>query len=133
MLRFDRENTKDVRHALKDYLEIHPNNEDPEAPLWLGNQGRLSHRSSILRLLNKYTLQAGLNNIGPHVLRHTFATQYLRANPDDLRGLAALLGHSNLNTVMIYTEPSLEDLTERMERVEVREDLSQGDLSRNND
>jgi integrase len=39
----------------------------------------------------------------PDALRHTFATRYLEANLSDLRGLAALLGHSNLNTVMIYT------------------------------
>jgi integrase/recombinase XerC len=50
-------------------------------------------------------------------LRHTFATQYLQANPDDLRGLAALLGHSDLNTVMIYTEPTQQDLANRMERM----------------
>ena len=52
-----------------------------------------------------------------HHLRHTFATQYLQANPDDLRGLAALMGHSDLNTVMIYTEPTLQDLISRMERM----------------
>jgi len=33
--------------------------------------------------------------------------------------LARLLGHVSLNTVMIYTEPDMEDLAERMERVEV--------------
>ncbi len=49
---------------------------------------------------------------------HTFATCYLAANPNDLRGLARLLGHSNLNTVMIYTEPDMDTLTMRMERVE---------------
>lgn len=38
------------------------------------------------------------------------ATRYLNANPDDLRGLAALLGHASLNTVMIYTAPSKEEL-----------------------
>ena len=37
----------------------------------------------------------------------------------DVRGLARLLGHSSLDTVMVYTEPSMEDLTERMERVEI--------------
>jgi site-specific recombinase XerC len=40
-----------------------------------------------------------------YILCHTFAAHYLQANPDDLRGLAALLGHSDLNTAMIYTEP----------------------------
>jgi len=52
------------------------------------------------------------------VLRHTFSTLYLQANPDDLQVLAALLGHNDLSTVMIYTEPTLDDLAARMERVE---------------
>ena len=48
----------------------------------------------------------------------TFATRYLAANPDDLRGLAALLGHNSLDMVMCYTEPTLEDITAKMERVD---------------
>jgi site-specific recombinase XerD len=46
------------------------------------------------------------------------ATRYLAANPDDLRGLAAILGHADLNTVMIYTEPTTADLAARMEKAE---------------
>lgn len=109
--------TRDLRYTLNAYLEEHPREEDADAPLWMGIRGELKHRSSIFRILNKYTQVAGLPNIGPHTLRHTFAYQYLQANPDDIRGLAALLGHSNINTVMIYTQPSLEDLNQRMERV----------------
>jgi site-specific recombinase XerC len=48
----------------------------------------------------------------------------LKANKGDLRGLARLLGHVSLNTVMIYTEPDMEDLAERMERVEAGGDSS---------
>lgn len=110
--------TRDVREALHTYLAEHPNRHLPEAPIWLSPQGELRHRSSVLRMLNRYTSLAGLAEIGPHQLRHTFATRYLDANRDDLRGLASLLGHSSLNTVMIYTEPSLEDLTNRMECME---------------
>ena len=51
----------------------------------------------------------------------TFATRYLNANPGDPRGLAQLLGHHSLATVMIYTEPTLQELTARMERVDVAE------------
>ena len=109
--------TRDLRHSLNAYLDEHPRKEDADAPLWLGIRGELKHRSSIFRILNKYTKMAGLPSIGSHTLRHTFAYQYLQANPDDIRGLAALLGHSNINTVMIYTQPSLEDLNQRMERV----------------
>jgi site-specific recombinase XerD len=111
--------TADVRAALQNYLVHHSEADYPSAPLWLGTRGELSHRSSIVRLLNKYAYQAGIEAFSPHALRHTFATRYLEANPGDLRGLAALLGHANLNTVMIYTEPRLEDLAERMERIDV--------------
>jgi site-specific recombinase XerC len=92
--------------------------DDPAAPLWINRWGKaLSHRSSVMRMLETYAQRSGLEDINPHMLRHTFATRYLKANPDDLRGLARLLGHSNLNTVMIYTEPDFDDLVERMERM----------------
>lgn len=112
--------TLDVRKALSAYLqETHPDPHNPAAPLWVGRQGRLSHRSSVSRILEKCALRAGLAPVNPHALRHTFATRYLNANPDDLRGPARLLGHTSLDTVMAYTAPSLEDLTARMEQVEV--------------
>ncbi len=109
--------TSAVRKALAAYLETHPEQENPEASLWWGQRGPLRDRSAVLRILRKYALAAGIVDFGPHTLRHTFATRYLAANPGDLRGLAALLGHANLNTVMVYTEPRLEDLAARMERV----------------
>ena len=110
--------TRDVRHALEAYLEEHREKDNPEAGLWIGTRGPLSNRSSVVRILDKYAYLAQIEPVKPHALRHTFATRYLEANPDDLRGLAALLGHANLNTVMIYTEPGIDDLAERMERVE---------------
>jgi len=56
-----------------------------------------------------------VNTLGSGSVRCT--PGYRAANSGDLLGLAALLGHSNLNRVMIYTEPRLEDLARRMERV----------------
>ncbi len=111
--------TATVRKVLQEYLKSEPNLK-PADPLWVGALGQLRDRGSVAHLLKKYAFQAGLDEseISPHVLRHTFATRYLASNPDDLRGLAAILGHSNLNTVMIYTEPTTEDLATRMERAE---------------
>ncbi|KAB8140072.1 tyrosine-type recombinase/integrase [Chloroflexia bacterium SDU3-3] len=50
-----------------------------------------------------------------HTLRHTFATAYLRDHPGDLVGLAALLGHSSLETTRIYVQPTAADLAQRVE------------------
>lgn len=111
--------TAHVRNALSAYLDHHPARHNPQAAFWVGQRGDWQDRASISYLIKKYALEAGLDPIGPHVLRHTFATRYLAANPGDLRGLAALLGHARLETVMIYTEPDLDDLAGRMERVEV--------------
>lgn len=118
--------THEVRVALSRYLEEHPHRDEPGEPLWFSGHGPLRNRSGVLRILTKYAEQAGVDQpVSPHRLRHTFATRYLKANPDDLRGLAALLGHSSLDTVMIYTEPTLEDLAGRMERFELNVDLAE--------
>jgi site-specific recombinase XerD len=112
--------TGPVRQALKAYLETQPDLKSDDL-LWVGERGPLRDRTGVFNLLKKYARQAGLDPdlISPHVLRHTFATRYLAANLDDLRGLAAILGHANLNTVMIYTEPTIADLAARMEKAEL--------------
>lgn len=112
--------TSPVRQALKAYLETQPDLKSDEL-LWVGERGPLRDRTGIFNLLKKYARQAGLDPglISPHVLRHTFARRYLAANLDDLRGLAAILGHANLNTVMIYTEPTTAELAARMEKAEL--------------
>jgi site-specific recombinase XerC len=76
--------TRDVRHALASHLEDHPEKDDQEAALWIGTRGPLSNRSSVVRILDKYAYQAQIEALKPHTLRHTFATRYLEANPDDL-------------------------------------------------
>jgi site-specific recombinase XerD len=108
---------REARQALTAYLEGHLGRDDLGAPLWLGQRGPLIDRAAIKRLLDRYARLEGIVGLSPHTLRHTFATRYLAANPDDLRGLAALLGHRNLNTVMIYTEPTQDALAERVERM----------------
>ena len=106
-----------ARKALREYLEAHQGM-GPDDPLWVGQRGPLASESGLYRLVAKYARRAGIPEFGPHTLRHTFAGRYLAANPGDLRGLASLLGHASLNTVMIYTEPTSEALAERVERIE---------------
>jgi site-specific recombinase XerD len=52
-----------------------------------------------------------------HTLRHTFARNYLAAYPGDVVGLATLLGHSSLDTTRIYSQPTVETLSKRVEQL----------------
>tara|TARA_R110002167_G_scaffold356863_2_gene572063 strand:- start:165 stop:1100 length:936 start_codon:yes stop_codon:yes gene_type:complete len=55
--------------------------------------------------------------ITPHVLRHTFATNYYQVSNSDVIGLASMMGHSSLNTTSIYAQPSEEQVMMDLEKL----------------
>ena len=54
-----------------------------------------------------------------HTLRHTFARSYLAQYPGDVVGLATLLGHRSLDTTRLYSQPSVEQLSTRVEQLNI--------------
>ncbi len=97
----------DARRALQDWLQVRPQSDH----LWMvveGEHAGLSGRT-VQRVMQRYAKAAHLDALTPHVCRHTFAKNLVE-NGVGLEKVAALLGHSNLNTTRIYITPSERDL-----------------------
>ena len=71
--------------------------------LLLSRKGRPLARQDVFRIVRKYVRRASLvGRIGPHTLRHSFATALL-SHGADLRSVQEMLGHSDIATTEVYT------------------------------
>ncbi|MBI3064507.1 MAG: tyrosine-type recombinase/integrase, partial [Deltaproteobacteria bacterium] len=82
-----------------------------ETPVFLNNRGTRITTRSVARVVEKHLKQSGIAvKIGPHGLRHSFATHLLNSGAD-LRVIQELLGHTSLSTTQRYTHLNLDQLT----------------------
>lgn len=94
--------------------------QERSTPLWSSQKGGTLTASAMRQMLDIVVRAAATRGLVPaitsaHTLRHTFARNYLAENPGDVVGLASLLGHTSLDTTRLYSQPTLEQLTKRVE------------------
>ena len=102
-----------ARKALRNYLERR--NLEEGGAVFFSKQNRKMTVRAVQKVINSLAGKSGIKNMSPHTLRHTFAINYLRSNPECLVELSALLGHESLDTTSIYTTASKERLANTVE------------------
>ncbi len=97
-----------AQEALRHYLEaVRPKlvRRHPESQaIFVNRSGAALTRQRIWQLVRHYASKGQIaKRIGPHTLRHSFAT-HLLARGADLRTVQELLGHANIATTQRYTQ-----------------------------
>lgn len=99
---------KEARHALSDYLQ----NGRPETDskkVFIGQRGALN-RNAIYKIINKIGHKSLGKNVYPHMLRHQCFTAMAKNPEVDLKTIAELAGHSNVElTAKYYINSSKEE------------------------
>lgn len=82
-----------------------------------GKTRRLTARS-VEKLVEKYATAFGKPSLSVHKLRHSFATRY-HAEINDVPKLRRQLGHSSIQTTMIYTHIKNDDLKIAVDKMDM--------------
>ena len=94
--------SKPVLNDLREYFTAYK----PKIWLFEGQNSAQYSATSIVKVLKKYALKAGIKKrVHIHMLRHSFATHLLEQGTN-LRVIQELLGHEDIKTTEIYTHIS---------------------------
>ncbi len=110
--------------AIKSYLVEKMLLKRRNKAVFLNRRGEKLSDRGIRRIVVKYARQTGISGrVGPHTIRHTFASHLLQSGAD-LRVIQELLGHASLSTTQKYTHL---DITHLMDIYDKAHPLSSKD------
>jgi integrase/recombinase XerD len=99
------EETKRYLHAARQRLiQHHPQ----EQALFVNHHGERLTRQGFWLIIKGYARQAGITDITPHMLRHSFAILMLKKGME-LRSVQELLGHAHIATTQVYSQLAREE------------------------
>lgn len=91
----------------RNLMKIKPGEDDY---VFLNRRGAHLTRTMILIMVKRQAEETGIKKtISPHTFRHSFATALLQGGAD-LRSIQAMLGHEKIDTTLVYTHISNEQL-----------------------
>lgn len=75
---------------------------EKQTRLLLSRTGRPIERIAVWQIVRRQAMAAGVRDVHPHILRHSFAT-HLVSGGANLRVVQELLGHADIRTTQTYT------------------------------
>jgi integrase/recombinase XerD len=80
-----------------------------EQALFLNHHGERLTRQGFWLIIKGYARQAGITEITPHMVRHSFAISMLQGGME-LRSVQELLGHAHISTTQVYNQLARESV-----------------------
>lgn len=90
---------------------------EPDAPLFVSRRGLRIATRTLRAMFQRWQLQAGVDRVFSfHALRHTSLTNAYRRESRDIGLVQRMARHKNVETTMIYTAPSDQDVEDAFRR-----------------
>lgn len=102
---------EEVEKALRQYIALRDRQSNTEkGPLLINDKGTRITGSQVYSIVKQQlTGFTSLSKRSPHVLRHSYATSLLNHGAD-IESVRQLLGHESIETTMIYTHATFEQM-----------------------